>query len=403
MTRVIVSKRSLPAGRQGSEMDWVVEDLQTLEKQGLRRRLRQVQGRQSRTIFVDGKEVLNFCSNNYLGLADDARLVKAAAEAMGKYGFGSGASRLVCGNMTPHEELERALAELKHTESGLVFNSGYSANTGIIPALFGRNDSIFSDRLNHASIVDGIILSRAGYKRYPHLDLQALEEGLKQSSASQRRLIVTDTVFSMDGDTAPLKEIVELARRYEAWVMVDEAHGFGVLGHNGAGLAEELGVSDQIDIQMGTLSKAAGCFGAYACGRGELRDYLLNHARSFIYTTAIPPAWAAAAQQALNIIQDPVEGPQRRQALKTNADYLRSQLKTLGFDTMNSTTPIIPIIVKEAQTAVDMSRRLFEQGIFVQAIRPPTVPLNTARLRVTVMSTHTQDDLDHFLACMKGL
>jgi 8-amino-7-oxononanoate synthase len=274
------------------------------------------------------------------------------------------------------------------------------ANTGIIPALMDRHSVVLSDKLNHASIVDGIILSRAKLVRYPHSDMQALAEILKNLPAAQRKLIVTDTVFSMDGDRASLKEIIDLARRYEAIVMVDEAHAFGVLGSHGGGLTEELGIGHQVDIQMGTLSKAAGCFGAYVCGSKTLREFLINKSRSFIYTTAMPPALAQAARVALQII---LEGHQLRRQLRDNGDYLRVKLRAIGFDTMNSSTPIIPVLVKDPLAAVNMSRELLKQGIFVQAIRPPTVPLGTARLRLTVMATHTKEDLDRLLNALKGL
>ncbi|MBI3602780.1 MAG: 8-amino-7-oxononanoate synthase [Candidatus Omnitrophica bacterium] len=376
------------------------QNLFELESKSLRRHWRMVQSPQSKEIILDGKRVLNFCSNNYLGLADDERIKQAALEAVRQDGFGSGASRLVCGTLSAHVKLEEKLARLKNTESALVFSSGYMANTGIIPALFGRDDVILSDRLNHASIVDGILLSRAKLKRYAHKDMQDLEDALKNSGSFKKRLIVTDTIFSMDGDTTPLQKIVDLARRYEAWVMVDEAHAFGVLGEHGAGLVEEENLGDHIDIQMGTLSKAAGCFGAYAAGSKSLCDYLTNHSRSFIYTTAMPPACAAAASVAVDII---AQDKERRHRLLFNADYLRRGLQALGFDTMQSATPIIPIVVKDSVKALEASRRLLEQGIFVQAIRPPTVPVNTARLRVTVMATHTEEDLDLFLDCIQKI
>ena len=370
---------------------YIENDLKDLESQAMLRVLRPMQSAQSREIVIDGKKVLNFCSNNYLGLADDHRIIAAAKEAMDQRGFGSGASRLVCGSMDEHHQLEEKIARMKNTQAALLFSSGYMANTGIIPALFDRQDIIFSDRLNHASIIDGIILSRAEFKRYAHNDMQSLEELLKGSGGFKKRLIVTDTVFSMDGDTARLKDIVALARRYEAYVMVDEAHAFGVFGKTGAGLVEQEGLSGQIDIQMGTLSKAAGCFGAYVAGSKLLCDYLINHARSFIYTTSLPPALAAAASRAIDIIQE--EGKLRQQVIE-NANYLRRGLKDQGFDTLNSSTPIIPVVLKEAAQALAVSKQLLAQGIFVQAIRPPTVPENTARLRVTVMATHTREDLD---------
>lgn len=376
------------------------DDLLELEKKSMRRRLKVIEGTQSREVIVEGKTLLNFCSNNYLGLADDPRIIEAASKALKNYGFGSGASRLICGNMKPHMELEKSIAHLKNTQSALVYSSGYMANAGIISSFCTREDIVFSDKLNHASIIDGILLSRAEFYRYAHNDMGDLEKGLKAASKFKKRLIVTDSVFSMDGDRAHLKEIVQLARRYEAWVMVDEAHGFGVLGEHGGGLVEEEGLSKDIDIQMGTLSKAAGCFGAYVAGSKNLCDYLINHSRSFIYTTSMPPAMAAAAKEAIDIIT--ADAGLRTQVM-SNAQYLRQGLKELGFDTMNSSTPIIPVLLKESDAAVKASRFLFEQGIFVQAIRPPTVPLHTARLRVTVMATHTKDDLDLFLKAMKGL
>ncbi|MDO8676008.1 MAG: 8-amino-7-oxononanoate synthase [Candidatus Omnitrophota bacterium] len=382
-------------------MDNVLQkDLDGLQVLGLRRGLRQTQSPQGRTIIVDGRRVLNFCSNDYLGLADDEKVKAAAIASIGQDGFGSGASRLVGGNMSAHTALEERLAALKKTEACLLFSSGYMANTGIIPALVGRGDIVFCDRLNHASIIDGILLSRAQMKRYPHVDMAALEDGLKKASGHQRKLIVTDTIFSMDGDRAPLKDIVELARRWGAWVMVDEAHAFGVLGPTGMGLVEELRLSDQVQVQMGTLSKAAGCFGAYVCGSAVLKETLINHARSFIYTTGMPPSVAAAAHAGVNII---VIEPGRRRQLLDNADHLRQGFKALGLDTMRSTTPIIPILAGEADRAVMMSQKLFEQGFFVQAIRPPTVPVNTARLRVTVTAAHTREDCEAFLEAVKTI
>jgi glycine C-acetyltransferase len=381
-------------------MDFLHKDLQELEALGLRRSLKTLHSSQGREIILDNKRVLNFCSNDYLGLANDARIKRAALEGIEEYGFGSGASRLVCGNMGPHEKLEAELAQFKNTENALLFSSGYMANTGIIPALVDHHSVVLSDKLNHASIIDGIILSRAKLLRYPHADMQALQEMLKNLPATQRKLIVTDTVFSMDGDRAPLREIIDLARRYEAMIMVDEAHAFGVLGTHGGGLAEELDLADQVDIQMGTLSKAAGCFGAYACGTKILQEYLINKSRSFIYTTAMPPALAQASRAALHIIR---EGDHLRRQLELNGDYLREAIGALGFDTMNSSTPIIPLLVKDPLQAWSMSKRLLEQGIFVQAIRPPTVPVGTSRLRLTVMATHTREDLDQLLKALKGL
>lgn len=375
-------------------------NLKELESQSMLRCLRQVESAQGREIVIEGRKVLNFCSNNYLGLADDQRIIVAAKQSLDKRGFGSGASRLVCGNMDVHAILEQKIAQLKQTQRAILFNSGYGANTGIIPALCDRQGIIFSDRLNHASIIDGILLSRAQFKRYQHNDMESLENLLKDSGGYKKRLIVTDTVFSMDGDRANLKEMVKLAKKYEASIMVDEAHGFGILGANGGGLVEEEGLIGQIDIQMGTFSKAAGCFGAYVAGSASLCDYLINHARSFIYTTAMPASIAAAACVAIDLIK---QDKARRMELLAKAEYLRRGLNARGLDTLHSTTPIIPILLKDSAKALAVSKKLLEQGIFVQAIRPPTVPVNTARLRATVMATHTQEDLDRFLRSMSSL
>ncbi len=375
-------------------------ELNELRGKGLFRSLRTLSSSQGRMITIDGKEVLNFCSNDYLGLASDRRLQEAVVRATFQYGVGSGASRLVCGNSAEHEALERDIAVLKKTETALVFNSGYAANTGIITALVGRDDVVFSDKLNHASIVDGIVLSRAELKRYPHCDVAALSDLLEKTKTTGRKLIVTDTVFSMDGDIAPLKEIAALARRYGAWLMVDEAHAFGVFGACGAGLVERMGLEGQVDIQMGTLSKAAGVSGAYVAGSNTLRDYLVNHARSFIYTTAQPPALAAAAREAVRIIRDE---PLRRERLLKNADHLREGIRFLGFDTLNSQSPIIPLVLGEADKALLWSKEFFKRGIFVSAIRPPTVPEHTARLRVTITAGHTSEDLTRFLDVLRSV
>jgi 8-amino-7-oxononanoate synthase len=367
------------------------EALTDLRLKGLTRGLRCLSGAQGREIVVDGKKVLNFCSNNYLGLAGDPRLAQAAADSLRHEGFGSGASRLVCGNMTAHRQLEEKLAAFKGSESCLLFSTGYMANVGIISSLFGREDIIFSDRLNHASIIDGIHLSRAEYKRYPHRDMAALEEMLKSAGLFRRRAIITDSVFSMDGDIAPLDKIVDLAQKYDSLVMVDEAHAFGVMGENGKGLAEHFGLEDKIDIQMGTLSKAAGSFGAYCCGPASLISFLINKARSFIYTTGLPPSVAAASLKAVELIESQ---PRLRDQLWENTSYMRTALHAMGFDTLDSQTPIVPVVVKDPRLAVEFSNRLFNGGILIGAVRPPTVPVNTARLRLTVTAAHTRQDMD---------
>lgn len=385
-------------------MEPLRKELDELEERGLRRVLRLLEGEQKEKITIDGKDALNFCSNNYLGLANDERLKSAAKEALDKYGLGSGASRLVVGNMSLHKRLEEKIAAFKGCEAALLFNSGYAANLGAISALCGKDDIVFSDKLNHASIVDGILLSRAEFKRYPHKDMDALEDMLKNSNGFRRKVIITDTIFSMDGDIAPLPKIVELAEKYGAWIYVDEAHATGVLGKKGKGAVEHFGLDGKVQIQMGTLSKAVGSFGAFICGSKTLIDYLINKSRGFIYTTSLPPSICAASIVALEIIERESE---LRKKLWENVAFLKEGLKELGFDTLESQTPIIPILTKEPKITMEFSKRCYEYGIFVQGIRPPTVPEGKARLRITVMATHKRCDLvkalDSFKKVGRGL
>ncbi len=378
--------------------EWLKKELFSLEEKGLKRSLREIEGPQGARVVIDGREIINLCSNDYLGLASDPRLVDAACKCMQDKGFGSGASRLVCGNMDVLCRLEHDIAVFKGCESSIVFSCGYMANVGIISSLFNREDIIFSDRLNHASIIDGIILSRVRFRRYPHNDMSALAEMLASSSSAGKKCIITDSVFSMDGDIARLDDIIELAQRYDCIVMIDEAHAFGVMGEKGRGLAEYFNVEEEVDIQMGTLSKAAGSFGAYCCGSQELISFLVNRARSFIYTTALPAAVATASRKAVEIISKDKE---RRNILWNNTRYMREGLLEMGLDIMNSSTPIIPILVKDSALAVEFSHRLFDKGVLIIAIRPPTVPLNTARLRLTVTAAHTEDDLGYALNMIK--
>ncbi|MEK7841116.1 MAG: 8-amino-7-oxononanoate synthase, partial [Deltaproteobacteria bacterium] len=373
-------------------MDFIEQELSQLKDAGLYRCLSLIQSPQGPKVKINGTEVILLCSNNYLGLANHPKIKQAAIKAIEKYGFGSGASRLVSGNMELHAELEQRLARFKGAEAALVFNSGYHANIGIISALIGRGDVIFSDKLNHASIIDGGILSRAKFIRYPHKDINALESLLKKHSSFNTHhstLIVTDGVFSMDGDIAPLKELLELAGKYNCILMVDDAHATGVLGANGKGTLEHFGIENPNIIQMGTLGKALGCFGAYVAGSKKLVDYLINRARSFIYTTSLPPSVCAAGIAALDIIENE---PQLRVDLRNRVLYFRTELKQAGLDTLNSETQIIPILVGEAEKAARISRDLLDKGIFLQAIRPPTVPKGTSRLRVTLMANHSYDD-----------
>ncbi|MBI3758758.1 MAG: 8-amino-7-oxononanoate synthase [Deltaproteobacteria bacterium] len=368
------------------------DELDQLEHRGLRRILRLIESEHGGRVTYDGRSLIMLSSNNYLGLASHPRVKQAAIDATERYGVGSGASRLVAGNLQPLHRLEQNLARLKGTEAAIVFGSGYLANLGTITALMGQGDIIFSDELNHASLIDGCRLSKAALKIYRHCDTDHLKVLLDESSNARRRLIVTDSIFSMDGDCAPLREIVELAHRYDAAIMVDEAHAVGVIGPDGAGLAAELGLQPHITIQMGTLSKALGAYGAYVAGSSILIEYLINRARSFIYTTGLPPPIAAAADAAIDIMR---EEPQRIRRLWDNAAHLRSRLETAGFVFGLTQSPILPMIVGEAQPAVAMAKRLFERGVYAIAIRPPTVAPGTARLRLTPIADHTRADLDY--------
>lgn len=371
-----------------------MKELDELRELGLYRHLLRAEGAQGSHLTLDGREVLVLCSNNYLGLADHPVLKEAAIRATERFGAGSGASRLVSGNMVLHEQLEERLAAFKKTEAALVFNSGYAANTGLIPALAGRGDLVFSDRLNHASIVDGCLLSRARMIRYPHRDLHALRRLLERNrEGAGRKIIITDGVFSMDGDIAPLPGLVSLKKEYGALLMVDDAHGTGVLGTGGRGTAELSGSESAIDIHMGTLGKALGGFGAYVAASREIIDYLVNKARSFIFSTALPPSVVATALAALDIV-DSSEGLALRGRLLEHAGAVKDALRDAGFDTMDSETPILPLFVGEAAETMEFSRRLLEAGIFVQGIRPPTVPRGGSRLRLTLMATHRQQDLE---------
>jgi 8-amino-7-oxononanoate synthase len=368
------------------------DELDQLEHSGLRRSLRLIESEQGGRVTYDGRSLIMLSSNNYLGLASHPRVKQAAIDATERYGVGSGASRLVAGNLQPLCHLEENLARLKGAQAAIVFGSGYLANLGTLTALMGQGDIIFSDELNHASLIDGCRLSKATLKIYRHCDTDHLKVLLDESSNARRRLIVTDSIFSMDGDCAPLREIVELAHSYDAAIMVDEAHAVGVIGPDGAGLAAELGLQSHITIQMGTLSKALGAYGAYIAGSSVLIEYLINRARSFIYTTGLPPPIAAAADAAIDIMR---EEPQRIRRLWDNAAHLRSRLETAGFVFGLTQSPILPMLVGEAQPAVAMAKRLFERGVYAIAIRPPTVAPGTARLRLTPIADHTRVDLDY--------
>jgi len=368
------------------------EELESIRSRGLYRTTRRVEGKQGARVTVDGRDLLMLCSNNYLGLADHPALVEASIKGAEQYGTSSGASRLVSGTMSLHEQLEADIADFKGTEAALLFNGGYVANIGIIGALAGRGDVIFSDRLNHASIVDGALLSSARLVRYPHNDMSALARLLEKHRGEGRAVIVTDAVFSMDGDMAPLQELVALKRRHGAILVVDDAHGGGIFGPTGAGTAEECGVSADVDVLMGTFGKALGSFGAYAACSGEIRELLVNRARSFIFSTSLPPAVLAASREALRIVRSP-EGEKLRNDLLANAAYFRALLTAAGFSLPEGCTQIIPILTGDADVTMKFSERLCDEGLFLQGIRPPTVPAGACRLRCTVMATHARADL----------
>ncbi len=367
----------------------VAERLEELRERGLYRRLRLVEGPQGPRVLLDGREVLLLCSNDYLGLAGHPRVREAAAEAAMRWGTGAGASRLISGNMEPHRRLERRLAEFKGYEAALLFGSGYLANTGAIAALAGRGEVVFSDELNHASIVDGCRLSRAETFVYRHGDVEHLAWGLREAGG-RAALIVSDGVFSMDGDVAPLEGLAELARRHRCRLMVDEAHATGALGPGGRGSVAAAGLGGEADLVVGTLGKALGSYGAYVCASHELTEYLLNSARPFIFSTAPPPPVVAAAGAALDLL---VTHPQLVEQLGANAATLRAGLTAEGLAVGGSESQIVPLRVGKAAPTMGLSERLLERGHFAQGIRPPTVPEGSSRLRFTVMATHDPDEL----------
>jgi 8-amino-7-oxononanoate synthase len=373
------------------------DTIQQLKADGLFRSLRRVDpdplGRSGR-VTIDGRSVVLLASNNYLGLADHPRVKEAAVAAIQRYGVGSGASRLISGNTSSHEALEARIAQFKRTEAALVFSTGYMANIGILSGLVASEGLLIADRLSHSSLIDGCRLSGCRFRVYEHANLGQLDRLLANKPASQPTVIVTDGVFSMDGDIAPLPALVEMAQRYNAAVFVDDAHATGVIGKEGRGTVDHFGLEPQSVIQMGTLGKALGCFGAYAAGSRIFIDYLINKAKTFIYTTALPSAVTAAALAAIDVLE---QEPEHRERLWRNRNQYAAGLKSLGFDTLNSGTPIIPIMIGDSRTALLFSERLLEAGIFAPAIRPPTVPKGTSRIRTTVMATHSRDDLDYVL------
>jgi 8-amino-7-oxononanoate synthase len=371
-------------------MTKVQERLEELRDRGLRRRLRLVEGAQGPRVLLDGQPVLLLCSNDYLGLAGHPQVREAAAEAAMRWGAGAGASRLVSGDMQPHRRLEERLAAFEGYESALLFGSGYLANTGTIAALAGRGEVVFSDELNHASIIDGCRLSRAETFVYRHGDVEHLAWGLREAG-DRAALIVTDGVFSMDGDLAPLPELVELAHRHRCHLMVDEAHATGALGPGGRGSVAAAGLSGEVDVVMGTLGKALGSYGAYVCAKRELTEYLLNAARSFVFSTAPPPPSLGAALAALELLES---NPGWVERLAANAATLRRALVAVGLAVGDSQTQILPVLVGDANRTMELSEGALARGVYAQGIRPPTVPEGTSRLRLTVMSAHRPEELE---------
>jgi glycine C-acetyltransferase/8-amino-7-oxononanoate synthase len=370
------------------------DELARLEEKGMLRSLRTVAGAQGAHVSLAGEDVLLLCSNNYLGLAAHPALVEAACAATARFGVGSGGSRLISGSMESHVRFEERLAAFKGTEAALLFNSGYAANTGILQGLCGEDDLIFSDALNHASIIDGCRLSRARTVIYPHRDVEALEALMEQEAPGRRGrwLIVTDGVFSMDGVLAPLPELVALKERFDALLMVDDAHGTGVLGATGRGTAEHLGCLAGIDLHMGTLGKALGCCGAYLAAERTVIDILINHSRSFIFSTSLAPAVPAAACAALDIV-DSAEGAGLRRSLHRNREVFAKALQKGGFDLLGSLTQIVPVLTRDPAPTMAAVGALLKRGIFVQGIRPPTVAAGSCRLRATVMAVHDEGEL----------
>ncbi len=367
-------------------------ELEQLKKKSLFRSLMVMDSAGGASVMMNGRKMLNMCSNDYLGLAQHPALRKAAASAMEQYGFGSGASRLISGTSTLHQELEEKIAHFKNTDAALLFNSGYAANTGIIPVLAGPGDIIVSDSLNHASIIDGCRLSKADVLVYAHRNTDQVESILKKNHHARRKLIVTDGVFSMDGDIAPLPDLALVAERYGAILMVDDAHATGVLGISGRGSVQHFGLNGRVPVQMGTLGKALGSFGAFVAASREIVDLLINRSRSFMYSTSLPPAVCAASSAALDIVE---QEPERRATLTRNVHRFAAGLRKHLMVELNTLSPILPLVLGDDERAVRISRALYERGIYATAIRPPSVPEGTSRLRFTMTAEHQEHDIDH--------
>jgi len=377
-----------------SKLQWLADELNNLKHQGLYNTIRTIGSPQGAWIVVDGKRVLNFCSNNYLGLANDPRLRDAAKRAIDQFGAGPAAVRTIAGTLTLHRELETRLARFKGAEATIAFQSGFASNLGTIAALVGKEDVIFSDELNHASIIDGARLSAAKIVRYAHNDANALEEAIKKETDHRRALIISDGVFSMDGDIAPLPDLVAVAEKHDLLLMVDDAHGEGVLGRGGRGIVDHFKMHGRVDIEIGTLSKAFGVVGGYVAGKKEIVEWLNQRGRPFLFSSALTAADTAACIAGVDILEASTELVDK---LWDNARYFKSEMKRLGFDTGKSETPITPVMLGDALLAQKFSRALFDNGVFGMAIGYPTVPQGKARIRVMISAAHAREDLDRGL------
>jgi glycine C-acetyltransferase len=384
-----------------NKLQWIHDELQKLKDDGLYNRIRTLSSPQGAWLIVDGKRVLNFCSNNYLGLANHPRIVQAAQEAVKKYGVGPAAVRSIAGTMDLHLELERRLAAFKGVEAAITFQSGFTANLGTIPALVGKEDAVFSDELNHASIIDGCRLSGAKIIRYAHCNPQDLDRVLREERNNYpRAMVITDGVFSMDGDMAPLDKIYEVVQKYEAILMVDDAHGEGVVGKGGRGIVDHFGLHGKVDVEVGTLSKAFGVVGGVSAGNPVVVEWLRQRGRPFLFSSAMTVPDVAACLAALDILEHSTELVDK---LWENTRYFKAEVRKLGFDTGLSTTPITPIMLGEAPLAQQFSRELFENGLFAMSIGFPTVPKGKARIRVMISAAHAREDLDKGLEIFAGV
>ena len=378
-----------------NKLDWVQQEISSLKEAGLYNKIRTLSSPQGAWLVVDGKKALNFCSNNYLGLANHPKMVEAAQKVLLKYGVGPGAVRSIAGTMDIHLELEKRLAKFKGVEAAITFQSGFCANLATIPALVGKEDVIFSDELNHASIIDGCRLSGAHNVRFAHANPADLERVIKENAGTYRRaLIITDGVFSMDGDIAPLDKEYEIANKYDIMLMVDDAHGEGVMGRGGRGIVDHFGLHGKVDIEVGTMSKAFGSVGGVAAGNALIVEWLRQRARPFLFSSAVTPPDVAACIAAVDLLESSTELVDQ---LWANARYFKQEMKQLGFDTGVSVTPITPVMLGEAPLAQQFSRKLYENGVFASALGYPTVPQGKARIRVMISAAHSKSDLDQGL------